>query len=148
MWVVIVFCRYGKVFKSHLFGSPTIVSSDAEVSRIILQSDAKTFVPSYPKSLMELMGKSSILLINGNLQRRIHGLIGSFFKSPNLKAQITTDMQKYVMESMGKWREDCPICIQDEAKNVSLSRITHSVCMCVFLEVLGGGVGVKGSEIS
>lgn len=112
---------YGTVFKSHLFGSPTIVSTDAEVSRVIMQSDAKTFVPSYPKSLMELMGKSSILLINGALQRRIHGLIASFFKSPNLKAQIATDMDKYVVESMGEWKQNCPVYIQDEAKNVSFN---------------------------
>ncbi|KAJ6932448.1 3-epi-6-deoxocathasterone 23-monooxygenase CYP90D1 [Populus alba x Populus x berolinensis] len=108
---------YGKVFKSHIFGSPTIVSTDAEVSKFILQSDARLFVPSYPKSLTELMGKSSILLINGSLQRRIHGLIGAFLKSPHLKAQITGDMQSYVQESMEKWREDQPIFIQDETKN-------------------------------
>uniref|UniRef100_A0A6N2NHL0 3-epi-6-deoxocathasterone 23-monooxygenase n=1 Tax=Salix viminalis TaxID=40686 RepID=A0A6N2NHL0_SALVM len=108
---------YGKVFKSHIFGSPTIVSTDAEVSKFILQSDARLFVPSYPKSLTELMGKSSILLINGSLQRRIHGLIGAFFKSPHLKAQITRDMQSYVQESMAKWREDQPVFIQDETKN-------------------------------
>ncbi|MCI10951.1 3-epi-6-deoxocathasterone 23-monooxygenase-like, partial [Trifolium medium] len=58
---------YGKVFKSHIFGSATIVSTDADVNKFILQSDAKVFVPSYPKSLMELMGESSILLINGTL---------------------------------------------------------------------------------
>jgi 3-epi-6-deoxocathasterone 23-monooxygenase len=113
--------RYGKVFKSHIFGSPTIVSTDAEVSRSVLQSDAKTFVPSYPKSLTELMGKSSILLINGSLQRRIHGLIGAFLKSPHLKAQITRDMQKYVQESMRSWAEDHPVYIQDETKNVNIT---------------------------
>ncbi|THG15350.1 hypothetical protein TEA_007240 [Camellia sinensis var. sinensis] len=95
----------------------TPVAAYAEVSRFVLQSDGSVFVPSYPKSLTELMGKSSILLINGSLQRRIHGLIGSFFKSSYLKAQITGEMQKYVHESMGGWREDRPIYIQDEAKN-------------------------------
>ncbi|KAI4355521.1 hypothetical protein L6164_004284 [Bauhinia variegata] len=110
---------YGKVFKSHIFGSPTIVSTDAEVNKFILQSDAKVFVPSYPRSLTELMGESSILLINGSLQRRIHGLIGAFFKSQQLKAQITRDMQKYVQESMANWREDHPIFIQDETKNIA-----------------------------
>ncbi|XP_012574053.1 3-epi-6-deoxocathasterone 23-monooxygenase CYP90D1 isoform X1 [Cicer arietinum] len=110
---------YGKVFKSHIFGSPTIVSTDADVNKFILQSDAKVFVPSYPKSLMELMGESSILLINGTLQRRIHGLIGAFFKSQQLKVQITTDMQKYVQESMEKWKEDQPIYIQDETKKIA-----------------------------
>ncbi|KAK9131140.1 hypothetical protein Sjap_011627 [Stephania japonica] len=110
---------YGEVFKSHIFGHPTIVSTDAEVSRVVLQSDSKNFIPSYPRSLTELMGKSSILLINGNLQRRVHGLIGSFFKSSPLKAQITLDMQKYVQESMALWRDDQLIYIQDETKNIA-----------------------------
>ncbi|XP_050947891.1 3-epi-6-deoxocathasterone 23-monooxygenase CYP90D1 isoform X2 [Cucumis melo] len=110
---------YGKVFKSHIFGSPTIVSTDAEVSKFILQSDAKAFVPSYPKSLTELMGKSSILLINGSLQKRIHGLVGAFFKSSHLKAQITKDMECYVKLSMASWTENNPIYLQDETKNIS-----------------------------
>ncbi|KAK4479574.1 hypothetical protein RD792_015092 [Penstemon davidsonii] len=118
---------YGNVFKSHLFGSPTIVSTDAEVSKIILQSDGKIFVPSYPKSLMELMGKSSILLINGSLQKRIHGLIGGFFKSSNLKAQITSEMQNYVTESMGKWTEDCPVYIQDQAKTIAFQVLVKAL---------------------
>ncbi|KAL4355807.1 hypothetical protein AHAS_Ahas09G0023600 [Arachis hypogaea] len=105
---------YGKVFKSHIFGSPTIISTDADVNKFILQSDAKLFVPSYPKSVSELMGKSSILLVNGSLQRKIHGLVGSFFKS-----QITTDMHNYVQESMANWSEESPIYIQDETKKVS-----------------------------
>lgn len=96
-----------------------IVSTDAEVSRVVLQSDSKAFIPSYPKSLTELMGKSSILLINGSLQRRIHGLVGAFFKSPHLKAQITKQMYTYLHQSMQTWTPDKPIYIQDETKNVS-----------------------------
>ncbi|KAL5718909.1 22alpha-hydroxysteroid 23-monooxygenase [Ranunculus cassubicifolius] len=111
--------KYGNVFKSHIFGNATIVSTDAEVSKFILQSDAKTFVPSYPSSLTELMGKSSILLINGSLQRRVHGLIGSFLKSANLKAQITQEMEKHLQESMNNWKDDELIYIQDVAKNIS-----------------------------
>lgn len=115
------------MFKSHIFGTPTIVSTDAEVSRFVLQSDAKAFVPFYPKSLTELMGKSSILLINGSLQRKIHGLVGSFFKSPHLKGQITRDMQNYVQQAMDKWRDDAPIFIQDETKTVSALQIFLSL---------------------
>ncbi|KHG13594.1 3-epi-6-deoxocathasterone 23-monooxygenase -like protein [Gossypium arboreum] len=118
---------YGKVFKSHIFGTPTIVSTDAEVSRFVLQSDAKAFVPFYPKSLTELMGKSSILLINGSLQRKIHGLVGSFFKSPHLKDQITRDMQNYVQQAMDKWRDDAPIFIQDETKTIAFQVLVKAL---------------------
>ncbi|XP_039004549.1 3-epi-6-deoxocathasterone 23-monooxygenase CYP90D1-like [Hibiscus syriacus] len=118
---------YGKVFKSHIFGTPTIVSTDAEVSRFVLQSDSKAFVPFYPKSLTELMGKSSILLINGSLQRKIHGLIGSFFKSPHLKHQITRDMQSYVQQAMDQWRDDQPIFIQDETKTIAFQVLVKAL---------------------
>lgn len=115
-------CRYGSaVFRSHLFGSATVVTADAEVNRFVLQSDARSFVPWYPRSLTELMGKSSILLINGSLQRRVHGLVGAFFKSPQLKAQVTADMQRRLAPALAAWREQGPgarLRIQDHAKTV------------------------------
>ncbi|XP_026449272.1 3-epi-6-deoxocathasterone 23-monooxygenase-like isoform X2 [Papaver somniferum] len=108
-------CLYGNVFKSHLFGSQTIVSTDAEVNKHVL--DSKTFIPAYPRSLTELMGESSILVTNGNLHKKLHGLIGAFLKFPQLKAQITRDMQKYVHETMSHWKDDQLIYIQDVSKN-------------------------------
>ncbi|XP_062213815.1 cytochrome P450 90D2-like isoform X2 [Phragmites australis] len=114
--------QYGSaVFRSHLFGSATVVTADAEVSRFVLQSDARAFVPWYPRSLTELMGKSSILLINGSLQRRVHGLVGAFFKSPQLKAQVTADMQRCLVPTLAAWRAQGPgalLRIQDHAKTI------------------------------
>jgi steroid 3-oxidase len=118
------------VFKSHLWGSPAVVSSDAEVSRAVLQADASSFVPWYPRSLMELMGTSSILVLGGGLQRRVHGLSGAFFKSPQLKARLTTGMQSRVAEAMDGWRRRCRgegggavvVRVQDEAKSVRFLR--------------------------
>ncbi|PKA63647.1 Cytochrome P450 90D2 [Apostasia shenzhenica] len=109
---------YGKVFKSHLFGTPTIVSTDADVSRFVLHSDAKSFVPAYPKSLTELMGRSSILVISGGLHRRVHGLAASFFKSPLLKSQLTAGMQSSVRRAMASWSDGNLVLIQDQAKQI------------------------------
>ncbi|KAL5222821.1 hypothetical protein ABZP36_027534 [Zizania latifolia] len=109
------------VFRSHLFGSATVVTADAEVSRFVLQSDARAFVPWYPRSLTELMGKSSILLINGSLQRRVHGLVGAFFKSPQLKSQVTADMQRRLSPALASWRSQGPsalLRVQDHAKTM------------------------------
>ncbi|KAF0915974.1 hypothetical protein E2562_000608 [Oryza meyeriana var. granulata] len=107
--------RYGSaVFRSHLFGSATVVTADAEVSRSVLQSDARAFVPWYPRSLTELMGKSSILLINGALQRRVHGLVGAFFKSSQLKSQVTADMHL----RLSSCRSHSLLLVQDLAKSV------------------------------
>lgn len=106
-----------------------MVSSDPEVSRAVLQADASAFVPWYPRSLMELMGQSSILVLGGGLQRRVHGLAGAFFKSPQLKAQVTLDMQRRVGRAMDMWGRrhrsmgdddsgGMPVRVQNEAKSV------------------------------
>ncbi|EAY96882.1 hypothetical protein OsI_18805 [Oryza sativa Indica Group] len=116
--------RYGKVFRSHLWGSPAVVSADAEASRAVLQSDASAFVPWYPRSLMELMGESSILVLGGALQRRVHGLAGAFFKSPELKARVTADMRSRLAAAMDAWRATAAtgagaaVRVQDEAKSI------------------------------
>ncbi|XP_051181757.1 cytochrome P450 90D2 [Lolium perenne] len=126
---------YGKVFKSHLWGSPAVVSSDAEVSRAVLQADASSFVPWYPRSLMELMGESSILVLGGGLQRRVHGLSGAFFKSPQLKARLTAGMQRRVAEAMDGWRRRCGddgggavvVRVQDEAKSIVFETLVRAL---------------------
>uniref|UniRef100_A0A0E0KZJ9 Cytochrome P450 90D2 n=1 Tax=Oryza punctata TaxID=4537 RepID=A0A0E0KZJ9_ORYPU len=113
--------RYGKVFRSHLWGSPAVVSADAEASRAVLQTDASAFVPWYPRSLMELMGESSILVLGGALQRRVHGLAGAFFKSPELKARVTADMRGRLAAAMDAWRaagDGAAVRVQDEAKSI------------------------------
>uniref|UniRef100_A0A1J3JL97 22alpha-hydroxysteroid 23-monooxygenase n=1 Tax=Noccaea caerulescens TaxID=107243 RepID=A0A1J3JL97_NOCCA len=118
---------YGRVFKSHIFGTATIVSTDAEVNKAVLQSDSTAFVPFYPKTVRELMGKSSILLINGSLHRRFHGLVGSFLKSPLLKAQIVRDMHTFLSESMDLWSEDQPVFLQDVSKTVAFKVLAKAL---------------------
>ncbi|CAN8269379.1 unnamed protein product [Cochlearia groenlandica] len=118
---------YGKVFKSHIFGTATIISTDAEVNKAVLQSDSTAFVPFYPKTVRELMGKSSILLINGSLHRRFHGLVGSFLKSPLLKAQIVRDMHKLLSESMDLWSQDKPVLIQEVSKTVAFKILAKAL---------------------
>ncbi|CAN6345560.1 unnamed protein product [Urochloa humidicola] len=125
---------YGsKVFTSHLWGSPAVVSSDPEVSRAVLQADASAFVPWYPRSLMELMGESSILVLGGALQRRVHGLAGAFFKSPQLKARVTADMHRRVASAMDAWRRRSndaaapTVRVQDEAKSIVFENLVKAL---------------------
>ncbi|XP_058085864.1 3-epi-6-deoxocathasterone 23-monooxygenase CYP90C1 isoform X2 [Magnolia sinica] len=118
---------YGKVFKSHLLGRPIIISTDSEVNKVILRNDGRTFIPYYPKSVTELLGQSSILKINGNLQRRVHGLIGSFLKSPQLKTQITREIEECVELSIGNWKEGQLVHLQDETKDMTFQVLVRAL---------------------
>jgi 3-epi-6-deoxocathasterone 23-monooxygenase len=100
-------------------GTPIIVSTDPDVNKVVLQNHGNTFIPAYPKSIRELFGKNSILQINGSLQKRMHALVGGFLKSPQLKAQITKDIENSVKLTLATWKDMHQIYIQDESKKVS-----------------------------
>lgn len=121
---------YGKVFKTHILGRPVIVSTDPEVNRVVLLNHGNTFVPWYPKSITELLGKSSILQMNGSLHKRVHSLISCFLKSPQLKARITREIENSVKLSLSTWQNKHLVYLQDEAKQITfevLVRVLMSV---------------------
>lgn len=112
---------YGNVFKSNILGKGIIVSTDAEVNKVVLQNNGDVFIPCYPKSITELFGKNSILQMNGPVHRRLHGLIGNFLKSPQLKARITRDIEASVRHFLSTWleKQHSIVYVQDEAKKIS-----------------------------
>eukprot|EP00249_Psilotum_nudum_P036246 c6641_g1_i1 orf=89-1567(-) len=112
--------RYGHVFTTHLFGKPTIISSDPELNRFILMNEGKLFCPDYPKSLNDLWGKWAILRLGGSLHKKIHGLIGSFLKSSELKRDLTIVVENYARSQMSTW-DGRLILLEDEAKKVGFN---------------------------
>ncbi|KAA8531931.1 hypothetical protein F0562_006352 [Nyssa sinensis] len=121
---------YGKVFKTHLLGRPIIVSTDSDVNKVVLQNHGNIFIPYYPKSVTELLGKSSILQMNGTMQKRVHALIGGFLRSPQLKARITKDIENSVKLSLSTWKHKHPVYVQQETKNITfevLVRVLMSI---------------------
>uniref|UniRef100_A0A0C9S6A8 TSA: Wollemia nobilis Ref_Wollemi_Transcript_11357_2042 transcribed RNA sequence n=2 Tax=Wollemia nobilis TaxID=56998 RepID=A0A0C9S6A8_9CONI len=108
---------YGNVFKTHLFGKPTIFSTDPEVNKFILQNEGKLFQASYPSSIENLLGKHSLLLISGNLHKRLHSLTLSFANSSALKDHLMLDIEKLVCLTLDGWGDR--VLLQDEAKKIT-----------------------------
>ncbi|GMI68174.1 ROTUNDIFOLIA 3 [Hibiscus trionum] len=121
---------YGKVFKTHLLGTPIIVSTDPDVNKVVLQNHGNIFVPAYPKSIRELLGEHSILQMNGIHQKRLHALIGGFLRSPQLKSRITRHIENSVGLAMGSWQDMQLLHVQDETK-----KITFEVLVNVLMSV-------------
>lgn len=123
---------YGKVFKTHILGTPIIVSTDPDVNKVVLQNHGNVFVPSYPKSIRELLGKFSILQMNGALQKRLHAHIAGFLRSPLLKATITKHIETSVRLTLASWTKHShlTIYVQDETK-----KITFEVLVKVLMSV-------------
>ncbi|XP_073151464.1 3-epi-6-deoxocathasterone 23-monooxygenase CYP90C1 [Henckelia pumila] len=125
---------YGDVFRTHLLGKAIVVSSDPIVNKTILHNHGNAFIPCYPKSITELLGKTSILQMNGSLHKRVHALIGAFLKSPQFKARITRDIERAVQHSLSSWSNKTGlIYLQDETK-----KITFEILVRVLLSIEPG----------
>ncbi|KAL3525339.1 hypothetical protein ACH5RR_013711 [Cinchona calisaya] len=120
---------YGKVFRTHILGKAIIVSTDPDVNKVVLQNHGNAFIPHYPKSISELLGKYSILHINGPLQKRLHALIGGFLRSPQFKAEITRNIEKSVQHVFSSWMEnqDRRIYIQLESKKIAFEVMVRTL---------------------
>ncbi|CAN7016159.1 hypothetical protein IGI04_013886 [Brassica rapa subsp. trilocularis] len=130
---------YGKVFKTNIIGTPIIISTDAEVNKVVLQNHGNTFVPAYPKSITELLGENSILSINGPHQKRLHTIIGAFFRSPHLKERITRDIEASVGLTLDSWAQLPVVHVQDEIKKMTfeiLVKLLMSISRGEDLEIL------------
>ncbi|MED6142126.1 cytochrome P450, partial [Stylosanthes scabra] len=116
-------------------GSNVIVSTEVEVNKAILVNQGNIFAPAYPKSIRELTGDYSIFQMNGTLHRNMHALIISFFRSPHLKARITSHIELSVKHCLLTWKDATPqnpIYIQDQVK-----MITFPVLVKVLMSVSG-----------
>ncbi|XVE87366.1 hypothetical protein DITRI_Ditri18aG0111700 [Diplodiscus trichospermus] len=121
---------HGKVFRTHILGTPIIVSTDPDVNKVVLQNHGNIFIPAYPKSIRELLGENSILQMNGNLQKRVHALIGGFLRSPQLKSRITRHIENSVKLTLGSWQDMQLVHVQEETK-----KITFGVLVKVLMSV-------------
>ncbi|ESQ53462.1 hypothetical protein EUTSA_v10024901mg [Eutrema salsugineum] len=124
---------YGKVFKTNIIGTPIIISTDAEVNKVVLQNHGNTFVPAYPKSITELLGENSILSINGPHQKRLHTLIGAFLRSPHLKERITRNIETSVGLTLASWSQLPLVHVQDEIK-----KMTFEILVKVLMSISPG----------
>ncbi|KAJ6989921.1 3-epi-6-deoxocathasterone 23-monooxygenase CYP90C1 [Populus alba x Populus x berolinensis] len=118
---------YGKVFKTHILGTPIIVSTDPAVNKVVLQNHGNIFIPAYPKSIREIFGEYSILQTNGTLQKKVHALIGGFLRSPQFKTRITKDIEHHVKLTLTSWKDRPLLLIQEETQKFTFKVLVKAL---------------------
>ena len=69
--------KHGKIFKTRIIGSPTVIVNGAEANKFILSNEFKLVKSSWPSSSVHLMGKDSIMEKDGERHRFLRGVIGT-----------------------------------------------------------------------
>ncbi|KAG5239943.1 cytochrome P450 [Salix suchowensis] len=109
--------RFGSLFKTHIFGEPTVFSVDPETNRFILQNEGKLFECSYPGSISNLLGKHSLLLMKGNLHKKMHSLTMSFANSSIIKDHLLVDIDRLIRLKLDSWPDR--VLLMEEAKKIT-----------------------------
>lgn len=112
------FCRFGKIYRSNLFGEPTIVSADAGLNRFILQNEGRLFECSYPRSIGGILGKWSMLVLVGDMHRDMRTISLNFLSHGRLRTHLLKEVEKYTLLVLSSWRDNSTFSAQDEAKKV------------------------------
>ncbi|KAF2290586.1 hypothetical protein GH714_014547 [Hevea brasiliensis] len=81
--------KYGKIFKTRLMGSPTIIVNGAEANRFFLSNEFKLVISSWPTTSVQLMGSNSIMEKQGDQHRCLRGLIGNTLSSAGLEVLVS-----------------------------------------------------------
>ncbi|KAF5197410.1 Cytochrome p450 [Thalictrum thalictroides] len=119
--------RYGKIYKSNLFGCPTIVSVDPELNRYVLQNEGRLFECSYPSSLGGILGKWSMLVLVGDMHKNMRMISVNFMSSARLRTHLIQDVETQTLLVLKSWKVDKKILAQDEAKKFTFNLIVKNI---------------------
>ncbi|CAL5191656.1 unnamed protein product [Lathyrus oleraceus] len=113
---------YGKVFKSHIFGSPTIVSCDYEFNTFILQNEGKLFPVDYPKVMHKILGKYALILVTGELHKKLRSTVISFVSASKSESNFLHFVEMLAISRINSWGSNCKqVAFYREAKKFSIN---------------------------
>lgn len=119
--------RYGKIYKSNLFGEPTIVSADAGLNRFILQNEGRLFECSYPRSIGGILGKWSMLVLVGDMHRDMRIISLNFLSNARLRTHLLQEVENHTLLVLQSWNQNSNICAQDEAKKFTFNLMAKHI---------------------
>ncbi|CAA0824523.1 cytochrome P450- family 724- subfamily A-polypeptide 1 [Striga hermonthica] len=111
--------RYGRVFKSHLFGRPTIVSCDHDFNMFILQNEERLFRSSYPKPIHDILGKHSMMLVSGDLHKKLRSVAVGFINGSKSRPDFLDYVDKLCVSLVESWKAKNQVLFFKEAKELT-----------------------------
>ncbi|OVA09084.1 Cytochrome P450 [Macleaya cordata] len=114
--------RYGEgsMYRTHLFGSPTIITCSPALNKFVLQSD-DLFTVKWPS--LELVGQSSVAIVGGKAHTRLRSYVYNSINSPEALKRIAQTVQPRVVLTLRSWAEKGMVNAFDEIKKVTFANI-------------------------
>ncbi|KAL0647946.1 hypothetical protein Bca4012_046237 [Brassica carinata] len=119
--------RYGKVFKSNICGGKAIVSCEQELNMFILHNEGKLFTSDYPKAMHDILGEYSLLLVTGEVHRKLRNVIISFINLTKSKPEFLLCAENLSISMLASWKNCREIEFHNEVKMFTLSVMVNQL---------------------
>ena len=94
--------KYGKVYKTNLFGNPTVTMIGSEANTFLFKNENKYVISTWPKSTRILLGKQSLAVNQGSFHTSRRKLLYQAFQPRALSSYIPA-MAKITESYLQKW---------------------------------------------
>jgi retinoid hydroxylase len=111
--------RYGNIFRTHLFGTPTIYLAGAEAVRFVLLNESQYFVTSWPPSTKALLGAAAISVQQGSVHLQRRKLLAQAFQ-PRVLASYIDSMMDMTRNYLDRWEHQGTLTWYPELRNYTL----------------------------
>ncbi|TVU47477.1 hypothetical protein EJB05_07080, partial [Eragrostis curvula] len=114
--------RYGGagMYRTHLFGSPTVIVCSPAANKFVLQSEG-SFGVRWPAP--ELVGVSCVINVEGSQHARLRGLIVAAVNRPSSLRVIAEVVQPRVAAALRSWADKGTITAATEIKKLTFENI-------------------------
>ena len=94
--------KYGKVYRTNIFGNPTVSMIGAEANSFLFRNENKYVVSTWPKSTRILLGDLSLAVKNGDFHKSRRQLLYQAFQPRALASYIPT-METITQQYIDRW---------------------------------------------
>ncbi|BAT80757.1 Taxadiene 5-alpha hydroxylase [Vigna angularis] len=121
--------KHGKIFRTRIMGSPTVVVNGAEANKFLLSNEFKLVKSSWPSSSVELMGRDSIMEKDGERHRFLRGVIATSLGYAGLELLVPRLCNCVQFHLATNWKGQ---------ENISIHRSTKVLTFSIVFECLLG----------
>ncbi|CAI0399243.1 unnamed protein product [Linum tenue] len=115
--------KYGDgagLFRSHLFGRPTIIAFAPAVSKYVYQKDGD-FILEWPS--VELVGPTSLVAVNGPSHTRLRSFVTNAINRPDALRRIASLVQPNIVAALQSWAQTGRVNAYKQVKKVTFENI-------------------------
>lgn len=115
--------RYGDgigLYRTHLFGSPAIISCFPATNRFILQSN-ESFILQWPT--VDIVGPKALSTLQGKSHARLKAVISNAVNRPDALRRIAGLVQPAIIQALNRWEQRGRIIAFHETRKVERNMI-------------------------